>query len=100
MPCDLGLQWRLRLILKSLLKTRFPTIRHRKKANPDMNVTESCELQKIIPSSSLESSYDSSPRLHKQASGQLESTGLPNNTRSIQNRDMKANIVKKDCGEN
>ena len=37
LPCDLGLQWRLRLILKSLLKTRFPTIRHRKKANPGLN---------------------------------------------------------------
>ena len=74
---------------------------HISDADDDMNDSESCELQKIIPSSSLESSYDSSPRLHKQASGQLESTGLPNNTRSIQNRDMKANIVvKKDCGEN
>ena len=65
-----------------------------------VNDSESFELKKIVPDSSLDSSSDSSPRHHKPASGQLGSPGLPNNTRSVQNREWKADIVKNDSDEN
>ena len=53
--------------------------------------SESKELEKIDPSYS---SSDSSPRHHKSVvSQQAENSDLPNNERSIFNRDLKASLV-------